>query len=115
MYNYGSDNKWVIGDDGYYRITVDVFRETIKGEYLGTEVPSDYPQILEQTASVRVVGRQVRVQNCEPAAVKLVSSSGHVCCTGSGTDVVLTAPAKGVYLVCVNGTYSHFTRKAVVK
>lgn len=36
----GDDNKWTISKDGYYRITVDAFRETISAEYLGTEEPS---------------------------------------------------------------------------
>ena len=31
------DDKWVIGDDGWYRITVDVFRETILATYLGKD------------------------------------------------------------------------------
>ena len=31
------DHKWTIGDDGWYRITVDVFRETIDATYLGKD------------------------------------------------------------------------------
>ncbi len=34
------DYKWSIAADGYYRITVDAFRETISAEYLGTELPA---------------------------------------------------------------------------
>lgn len=40
MATNGDDTKWTIAKDGYYRIVVDVFRETIKAEYLGTEIPA---------------------------------------------------------------------------
>ena len=38
-YNGSEDYKWSISRDGYYRITINVFKETIKGEYLGEEMP----------------------------------------------------------------------------
>ena len=36
--NGTGDNKWQTTKDGYYHIRVDVFRETIKAEYLGSSV-----------------------------------------------------------------------------
>lgn len=38
-YNGSEDYKWSINKDGYYRIRINVFEETIEGEYLGTELP----------------------------------------------------------------------------
>ena len=38
-YNGSEDYKWAIGKDGYYHIRIDVFRETIEAEYLGTTLP----------------------------------------------------------------------------
>lgn len=38
-YNGSEDYKWAISRDGYYHITVNVFKETIKAEYLGAELP----------------------------------------------------------------------------
>ncbi len=38
--NGSNDYKWTIDKDGYYKITVDAFRETIKAEYLGTSIPT---------------------------------------------------------------------------
>ena len=35
------DDKWAISDDGWYRITVDVFRETIAAIYLGKDYDPD--------------------------------------------------------------------------
>lgn len=36
-----ADNKWQTTKDGYYRLRVDVFRETITARYLGTNGASD--------------------------------------------------------------------------
>lgn len=38
-YNGSEDYKWAINKDGYYRIKINVFEETIEGEYLGAELP----------------------------------------------------------------------------
>ena len=38
-YNGSEDYKWAIRNDGYYRIRINVFEETIEGEYLGTDEP----------------------------------------------------------------------------
>ena len=38
-YNGSEDYKWAISKDGYYRIRINVFEETIEAEYLGTEEP----------------------------------------------------------------------------
>ena len=38
-YNGSEDYKWSISKDGYYRIRINVFEETIEGEYLGAEMP----------------------------------------------------------------------------
>ena len=31
------DNKWAVSKDGWYTLTVDVFRETIKADFLGAD------------------------------------------------------------------------------
>ena len=115
MTDYDADNKWNIGEDGFYRITVDVFRETIRGEYLGKELPEGIAPSLEDAARVNVTGKQVRMQHCEPSVVQLISVAGQLCATALGTDVSLTAPGPGVYLVRVDGAGTHFTRKVVVE
>lgn len=40
-YNGSQDYKWAISKDGYYRIKINVFEETIEAEYLGTEENPD--------------------------------------------------------------------------
>ena len=46
-YNGSEDYKWSIGRDGYYHIRIDVFRETIEAEYLGTEEPDGIGSVNE--------------------------------------------------------------------
>ena len=35
------DNKWSVRQEGYYHIRVDVFRETVRAEYLGANLPGE--------------------------------------------------------------------------
>lgn len=42
------DNKWSVRQEGYYHIRVDVFRETVQAEYLGSALPGDSPSKLEE-------------------------------------------------------------------
>lgn len=44
-YNGSQDYKWRISNDGYYHIKVNVFLETIEGQYLGTENPDGIDEI----------------------------------------------------------------------
>jgi len=54
-YNGSEDYKWSISKDGYYRIKVNVFKETIEGEYLGTEMPD----------GIDLVNEELRINNEE--------------------------------------------------
>ena len=56
-YNGSEDYKWAIGRDGYYHIKINVFRETIEAEYLGTELPDGIETIQNS---------KFKIQNDEP-------------------------------------------------
>ena len=47
-YNGSEDYKWAISKDGYYRIRINVFEETIEGEYLGAEMPDGIDPLNEE-------------------------------------------------------------------
>ena len=47
-YNGSEDYKWAISKDGYYHIKINVFKETIEGEYLGTELPDGIDPLNEE-------------------------------------------------------------------
>lgn len=48
-YNGSEDYKWAINKDGYYHIKINVFEETIEGEYLGAELPDGIVSPLGET------------------------------------------------------------------
>ena len=51
-YNGSEDYKWTIRNDGYYRIRINVFEETIQGEYLGTEKPDGIETMDDEDSSL---------------------------------------------------------------
>lgn len=61
--NGGNDNKWAVSKDGFYKITVNAFRETIKAEYLGTTLPAgiEMPETTagKQSMSYNIAGQAV--------------------------------------------------------
>ena len=103
-YNGSQDYKWRIINDGYYRIRINVFEETIEGEYLGTELPDGIKAMPEAQAGLDVSGRDIRLHAASPMSVRLFSTDGTLRASASGTDVVLTAPSAGIYIVvCTDG------------
>ena len=58
-YNGSEDYKWVISRDGYYRIRINVFEETIDGEYLGAEMPDG----IEMTDEVQTTTNDGAIYN----------------------------------------------------
>lgn len=98
-YNAPQDYKWSISKDGYYRITIDVFRETIKGEYLGTEKPDGITDVPDLELDLSVAGRQLSVSAAEQVSVRLYTINGMQLDATTGTHVTLTAPAAGTYIL----------------
>ena len=52
-YNGSEDYKWAISKDGYYRIRINVFEETIEGEYLGAEEPDGINEIRNEELRIK--------------------------------------------------------------
>jgi len=89
-YNGSEDYKWTISRDGYYRIRINVFEETIEGEYLGTEMPDGIGSLSEE----------LREENEESSV-----ASGWFTIDGRRLDGKPTR--KGIYI--------HSSRKTVIK
>ena len=115
IYNNSNDYKWAIGQDGYYRITCNVFLETVTGEYLGAELPDGVDYISRQDVNVDVQGRTIRVTCNEPATVTILSPGGQQMTSQEGHHVSWTAPWAGIYLLEVNGSQTRCARKVLVK
>lgn len=114
-YNGSEDYKWAINKDGYYRITINVFEETIKGEYLGTEMPDALRKVSQTDANVIVNGRQITIQGDKVMTVRLFSVDGGQRLAASGTNVTLTAPSAGFYILYATDNEQSITRKIIVK
>ena len=114
-YNGSEDYKWVIRNDGYYRIKINVFEETIEGEYLGTELPDGIRVMPEAEADIKVSGREIAFQAETPMTLRLYSIDGTQQIATSGTDVILTAPAPGIYILTATDGKQGTTWKIIVK
>ena len=110
-YNYSHDYKWNLAQNGYYSITVNVFLETITATYLGTQQPDGVSSANVSEPQIYASGRQVRVVSDRLLTATLFTLDGRQLLTESGTDLRLTAPSPGVYVVKTDQA----TRKVVVK
>lgn len=114
-YNGSQDYKWVIVRDGYYRIRINVFEETIEGEYLGTELPDGIHVTPEAEADISVSGREIAFHAESPMTVRLFSLDGTQHAAASGTDITLTAPAAGIYILTASDGEKGATWKIMVR
>ena len=114
-YNGSEDYKWVINKNGYYRIRINVFEETIEGKYLGTELPDGIRLTPEAEADISVAGRSITLRSEKVMTVRLFSLDGTQHVAASGSDVTITAPAAGIYILTATDGKCGTTRKIVVK
>ena len=110
-----NDTKWTISQDGFYYIRIDVFRETIYAEYLGTEIPDGVQRTPGTDADVTVAGRDIRVTSSQVVNCRLFSTDGQHIATQSGSQVTLHMPHRGTYLLYVSDGSSAFTRKIITE
>ena len=114
-YNGSDDYKWRIINDGYYRIRINVFEETIEGEYLGTELPDGVRVTPEVEADIRVEGREIKFHADKAMTVRLFRPDGSQQAATSGTDVTLIAPEGGVYILSATNGQQGTTWKILVE
>ena len=114
-YNGSEDYKWAIRNDGYYRIKVNVFEETIEGEYLGEELPDGVRVTPEADVDINVSGREIAFKAATPMTVRLYSIDGTQQVAASGTNLTLTAPAAGIYILTATNGKHGTTWKIAVK
>ena len=114
-YNGTSDYKWSIAQDGFYRITVNLFEETISGEYLGNDV--DGVGSLEPEAKVALTVRDhtIQIASSQVMAVFLLSVDGQQVASDNGNQVTLVAPHSGVYILHATNGRENFTRKITIQ
>ena len=114
-YNGKEDYKWRIISDGYYHIKINVFKETIEGEYLGKELPDGIRTTDEADADISVNGREITFHAETPMTIRLFSLDGTQHVASSGTDVTLSAPSAGIYILTATDGRQGVTWKIIVR
>ena len=92
-----------------------MFKETIEGEYLGTELPDGIRTTPEAEADISVSGREIAFRAATPVTVRLYSPDGTQHAAASGTDVTLSAPSAGIYIITASDGRNGSTWKVIVK
>ncbi|MBQ8047573.1 MAG: SusF/SusE family outer membrane protein [Prevotella sp.] len=113
----GEDTKWEIAQDGIYRLTVNVFKETFRAEYLGSEA-KDGTLDVDKTLSdfsVSLSGHTIYVKSPEQLKVTVYRADSVKVVEKSGADLMLAIPQRGVYVVKGKGKNISFTKKIVIE
>lgn len=113
------DHKWSITKEGFYHIRVDVFRETVRAEYLGATMPGQGDATALQDLSVQPVlsirNREVLLQCSQPVKLTVSNLSGVLLTSATGTDLRTVLPSSGIYLVRIQAPGLSVSRKIVIK
>ena len=113
------DHKWSITKEGFYHIRVDVFRETVRAEYLGATMPGQSDATALQDLSVQPVlsirNREVLLQCSQPVKLTVSNLSGVLLTSATGTDLRTVLPSSGIYLVRIQAPGLSVSRKIVIK
>jgi len=108
------DSKWTIAKDGFYTITINVFKETIEAVYLGEELPDGILPTHELDADISVAGRSVMVNSSSVVDCRLYTLQGDLVGTATGSRVNMSVPAAGVYLIYVSDGKNGVSRKILI-
>lgn len=117
MRHEGDDTKWEIDRDGVYRLTVNVFRDTFKAEYLGARAEQAPTGVdaLPEGVSLDVTEHTLRMRSAEKLSVELLSADSLRVAKKSGTDVTITVRHPGIYVLKATGKHVNFARKVALK
>ena len=112
------DRKWSITKEGYYHIRVDVFRETVKAEYLGASLPGEGNATglgdfsAQPVLSIR--DREVLLQSNQPVQLTISSLAGVLVTSAKGTDIRTFLPSSGIYLIRIQAPGVSINKKVMV-
>lgn len=116
MRHEGDDTKWEIAQDGIYRLTVNVFKDTFKAEYLGNQAKDETADIDNAHAAptVEVIGHTIRVKSPDRINVELFRVDSLRVGKKSGTDVTFTVEQKGIYVLKAKSKRANLSRKIAI-
>lgn len=113
----GSDYKWEIGDDGFYFIRTNVFEETIHAEYYKTK--EDWVAIEDveddnTPAHISVAGKTILVSSAEMVTAQMIAPDGVCYAMRTGTQISMTAPKAGTYIIVAEGKDKKTVKKIII-
>lgn len=113
----GDDYKWEIGNDGFYFIRTNVFEETIHAEYYKTK--EDWLDIEDlddehTLAHIEVAGRTISVSSAEMITAQLLATDGICYAMHTGTQINMTAPKAGTYIIVATGKDKKMVKKIII-
>ena len=110
----GDDNKWQIGDDGFYRVTVNLLTETFKAEYLGTETGIE-PVSLTNNLQITSAYHTIMVRSNQKVQVRIYNEGGQQLANANGKEIAINMDRGGFYLVKVSGDNVHAAKKIILQ
>lgn len=113
MRHRGDDTKWEIANDGIYKLTVNVFKDTFKAEYLGSNAKdvTDVAEALATSPVIEQVGHTIRVKSAEKLTVEVYGADSLRVAKKVGTDVTITLDKQGIYVLKLKGRRIQASRK----
>ena len=109
------DRKWSVTKEGYYHIRVDVFRETVKAEYLGASLSTQRDVTGLQNFSAQPIlsirEREVLLQSNQPVQLTISSLAGVLVTSAKGTDLRTILPSPGIYLIRIQAPGVSISKK----
>lgn len=101
--NGAGDNKWSVINDGFYHIVIDVFRETIKAEYLGVQAINDgemsVENMKENAITIRQNGKLLEIVSGEVVSVDVTNAQGHTIYHNIKAQHRISLPNRGLYVI----------------
>ena len=114
----GDDTKWTIPQDGMYKITVNVFKETIKCEFVGEQHAKNSTTGVEKVANGNITltsaGNTIYLKANEELQATVYGIDSQAVCSNAGSNISMNVGQKGVYIVKAQGKTASLTKKIIL-
>lgn len=99
--NVAPDRKFIVPENGYYNVTVDLAAMTMKIE---KTIPTSVETVGANDVTIQVTGRDINITAQQAAAIAVCDIAGRTIATATDRDCTIALPAPGLYIVTVNAT-----------
>lgn len=114
----GEDTKWAIPQNGMYKITVNVFKETINCELIDEQHAKGSTTGVDKVAGSNILltsaGSTIHIKANEELMATVYSIDSQAVCSNAGSDISMNVKQKGVYIVKAQGKTASLTKKVIL-